>query len=126
MVQTILGLDYLHKINIIHKDIKLENILMKVEEGELIFKIADFGCVTLLGDKAFYEGSMKPMIMPEVGIAGTPHYMAPEMHRALMTHYGDAIEEESKVNQDYYGPQLDTFSLGVTLYALFGGKKSPY
>ena len=43
-----LALDYLHYHNVIHRDIKLDNILInKIEEGELKVKIADFGLATL-------------------------------------------------------------------------------
>jgi serine/threonine protein kinase len=33
----------LHEIGIIHRDLKLENILMKLEGGKFIPKIIDFG-----------------------------------------------------------------------------------
>lgn len=44
MTQLLLGLDYMHSINIVHRDIKLDNILInKIEEDEFKVKIADFG-----------------------------------------------------------------------------------
>jgi serine/threonine protein kinase len=37
----------MHSINIAHRDIKLENILIsKIDEGEFQVKIADFGIAT--------------------------------------------------------------------------------
>lgn len=38
--QIICGLGYIHQLNIIHRDIKLENILI---DNEGVVKIADFG-----------------------------------------------------------------------------------
>lgn len=60
------ALDYLHNLDIIHRDIKLENILMN-DFGDV--KITDFGLAI--------EGRSKETEI--TGIAGTPLYMAPEV-----------------------------------------------
>ena len=44
-IQLILGLEYLHASNIMHRDLKLENLLLD-EEGYL--KIVDFGMARVL------------------------------------------------------------------------------
>jgi len=63
---VLLGLDYLHKINRIHRDIKAGNILLS-ERG--VVKLADFG-----------SASMKA---PANSFVGTPYWMSPEVILAM-------------------------------------------
>ena len=64
-MQLILGLKYLHDSNIMHRDLKLENLLLD-ENGYL--KIVDFGVAQVLRhNQVSYEK------------AGTPAYYAPEI-----------------------------------------------
>lgn len=61
--KILLGLDYLHKHSIIHRDIKTANILLN-SNGEV--KLSDFGCAK------YITAGVNSM-------AGTPGYMAPEV-----------------------------------------------
>lgn len=58
--------------NISHRDIKPANILIFEENGEIIFKLADFGLSKL--DKSLYEENIE-----RSNACGTINYMSPEM-----------------------------------------------
>jgi polo-like kinase 4 len=59
------GLLYLHSNNIIHRDLKLANLLL---QGDTV-KIADFGLATQLTDSAEECSTL----------CGTPNYISPEI-----------------------------------------------
>ena len=63
--QTMLGVDYLHYKNVIHKDIKPENLLIDKNDN---VKIADFGCSEIILSKT-----------ADTKYNGTLPYMAPEL-----------------------------------------------
>lgn len=93
MEQLLLTLDYIHRRRIVHRDIKLDNILInQVEEGEEFhIKIADFGLSDFIksGSGLLYSA------------CGTPSYIAPELLRGTG-----------------YNTKCDIFSLGSVLYNL--------
>jgi serine/threonine protein kinase len=69
LYQLLIGLRYLHKINIMHRDIKLENILIRGAAKDNISPvIVDFGL-------AEYENSKEFVYIR----CGTPGYVAPEV-----------------------------------------------
>ena len=89
--QIIEGLRYCHSKNILHRDIKLDNILLN-SEGDI--KICDFGVSKLVKNGE---------IMTEQ--CGTPAYIAPEVFE----------------NKGYEGYASDIWSAGVVLYAMLYG-----
>lgn len=93
--QALEGLQYAHRRNVLHRDLKPHNLLLNAE-GSL--KISDFG---LLKEVA----QLLPGRTPHSTILGTPHYMAPE--QAL----GEPLDERS-----------DIFALGSTFYHIFSGR----
>jgi len=93
-VQIVLGLQYLHRRGICHRDISLENILVTMDE---VCKIGDFGQARILGE----EHSMNVKGRK----AGKRGYMAPEIFS----------------NQDVDMISADVFSLGVCLFVMLSG-----
>ena len=69
--QILVGLNYLHENNVIHRDIKGSNLL--VSKDRKIVKLADFGAAKKLStlEKSRYGSS----------VVGTPYWMAPEVIR---------------------------------------------
>jgi len=59
---------YLHCHEIVHRDIKLENIVID-DERKLLLKLVDFGFAR--------HDSNEPI---RTDVCGTPNYMAPELH----------------------------------------------
>ena len=82
---------YLSSKRIIHRDLKLENILMSSKTSDCEFKLADFG-LSCYADSAIKSCS------------GSPGYMAPEVLR------GAKICTKS-----------DVFSAGVVIYTMLSG-----
>ena len=89
--QCLDGLEAIHDSNIVHRDIKLENLMLSGNDYTL--KYIDFGFAT---EKS--NGYLTNFL-------GTPNYAAPELH----------------LKQPYLGVYEDIFSLGVTLFIIVTG-----
>ena len=87
------GLRYLHRNNIIHGDIKPDNMMLSDEEG--VVKLTDFG-----SSANFERGDTM------VKTNGTPAFMCPEMCEA----------------KPYRGRVADCWALGVCLWFMLFGK----
>ena len=73
MEQVLLTIDFVHKQRLIHRDVKLDNILIKRAEGNYFeVKLADFGLTVELPDNRDEK---------LWDLCGTPCYVAPEMLR---------------------------------------------
>jgi len=93
---TINGLEYCHRRKVIHRDLKLENILIDTK-GTI--KIADFG----LSNTITFGKKMNTS-------CGTPSYIAPEIVRPP-----EIVDSKSS------GAECDIWSLGVILYCMICG-----
>ena len=97
------GLVHLHSVGIVHRDLKLENILLSERDGSTIPKIADLGLAHVFERAADGKGWA---LGPITGFYGTRSYMAPEI---------------ASVSALYDGFASDVWSLGVCLFALLAG-----
>ncbi|KAL4424182.1 hypothetical protein ABPG75_001483 [Micractinium tetrahymenae] len=103
--QLIQCLQYLHSKGVVHRDVKLDNLLL-VEPGDISrIKIADFGFAKKL------HGGLDAMKT----VCGTPEYIAPEVIEKLMTPHDKPLRNPS------YGPPCDLWSAGIVLYMLLAG-----
>eukprot|EP01046_Picozoa_sp_COSAG06_P010796 COSAG06_NODE_597_length_13926_cov_11.086497_12_plen_369_part_01 len=96
--QMCAGVEYCHGQSVIHRDLKLENVLVS-RTGAL--KIADFGV----------SKDTSVSSMPKTSV-GTISYMAPEV--TMVSKSGSGVID--------YGQQADIWSLAVILYVLTCGQ----
>ncbi|XP_077396928.1 MAP/microtubule affinity-regulating kinase 4 isoform X3 [Festucalex cinctus] len=89
--QIVSAVHYCHQKNIVHRDLKAENLLLDANSN---IKIADFGF-----SNEFMAGSKLDTF------CGSPPYAAPELFQG----------------KKYDGPEVDIWSLGVILYTLVSG-----
>lgn len=126
---TVTGLKYLHDLNIIHRDIKLHNVLVTKDTCGFLFKLSDFGfaCFDVecdLNDSlniSEFEFSTSILKKKYYKLCGTPYYMAPEIilnieeFEQLAT---PEIETTNKKFVKFYDKKIDLWSYGICLFEL--------
>lgn len=94
------AISYLHKRDIVHRDLKLENILLsqnpKDPTDKLHIKVTDFGLSVVKGGVG-HDNMMQDF-------CGTPIYMSPEI-----------------IDNKAYSQQCDVWAMGVIMYSLLCG-----
>ena len=87
---------YLHKNNIIHRDIKSANILIDINNN---IKLIDFGVSKIMNSYMKFTKSF----------VGTPLYMSPELFKNVL-----------------YDSKIDIWALGIILYQMTHASKLPF
>ena len=112
--QIVQGLIRIHKENIIHRDLKLDNIMVhfdnEIDKINLnmmkgTIKIIDFGISKILSSSDGYATSL----------VGTPYYTEPEIL--------ENMKKENKDKNFHYSKEADIWSLGCICYEMIDGKK---
>lgn len=98
MRQVLSGLAYIHAKNVVHRDLKPDNILLHGKAPYQV-RIADFGM------SIFHN----PLDAPMRNVVGNPLFMAPEIWK-----------------RSGYGKEVDLWSLGVIMYTMLSGKYPLY
>jgi eukaryotic-like serine/threonine-protein kinase len=96
------GLQTIHQADIIHRDLKSQNIMLASRNGSACAVLMDFGLARELSARTF--STQSDLTKPGV-IVGTPNYMAPEQFE------GKELT-----------PATDVYALGIVLYELVTGK----
>ncbi len=90
------ALNSCHEKNIIHRDIKDDNIFVSPDG---VYKLGDFGVSKALKDKSRAES-----------VKGTPNFIAPEVY----------------LGKEKYDNTVDLYSLGIVLYKLLNKSRNPF
>uniref|UniRef100_A0A670XVB0 protein kinase C n=1 Tax=Pseudonaja textilis TaxID=8673 RepID=A0A670XVB0_PSETE len=93
ILQILVALRHLHFKNIVHCDLKPENVLLASADPFPQVKLCDFGFARIIGEKSFRRS-----------LVGTPAYLAPEVLR-----------------NKGYNRSLDMWSVGVIIYVSLSG-----
>jgi serine/threonine protein kinase len=92
--QLVSAVEYIHSLGIVHRDIKMDNVLCRDVANEVRVMLSDFELATSVDNDAEMQRC-----------CGTLGYLAPEM-----------------LAREQYGTLADCFSLGVVLYQLTTGR----
>ncbi|KAM9985232.1 hypothetical protein ACTFIZ_008768 [Dictyostelium cf. discoideum] len=97
IAQIVNGLEFIHSCGIIHRDLKLDNLIF---DRNGIIKIVDFG----LSEIGFIGNTIENNKLNKKCL-GTPYYMAPEV-----------------INNTGYGKTIDWWALGIIIFEMLSGE----
>jgi tRNA A-37 threonylcarbamoyl transferase component Bud32 len=122
MLQIAEGINYLHGMDLVNRDLKPDNILVKRDhlasedstsapqaEAFWIAKVSDFGTMKLKMESTAYENQTMPI--------GTTMFMAPEA-------YG--LENGDKQPERFHPKKLDVYSFGLICFCVLIGEPTPF
>ncbi|CAN8069132.1 unnamed protein product, partial [Agarophyton chilense] len=98
MRQLLSALHYIHSKNIVHRDVRPQNVFLSATKFPMSVALGDFGYSNFVSDKRVNMDVLTTMV-------GIPPYMAIEICR-----------------RKKYGPLADVWSAGVVLYEMLSGE----
>ncbi|XP_012880763.1 PREDICTED: receptor-interacting serine/threonine-protein kinase 3 isoform X1 [Dipodomys ordii] len=98
--EVVLGMSYLHDLELLHRDLKPSNVLL---DSELHAKLADFGLSRFQGKSLSGAGSLES--------GGTLAYLAPEL-------LANVNQKASKAS--------DIYSFGILMWAVLAGREAEF
>lgn len=93
-VQLVHALAHLHSKGFVHRDVKLENVLVRCLERDIQVALGDFGYVNFANGARVLRS-----------LVGTPVYVAPEI-----------------IKNELYGAPVDMYAMGVLLYRMLSSR----
>ncbi|HEX9161902.1 MAG TPA: serine/threonine-protein kinase [Thermoanaerobaculia bacterium] len=104
-IQALTGLDHLHSMGLIHRDVSAENIMLSQDHhGKLLVKVIDFGIAKSLAESEGNAG------LTQTGMfLGKLKYASPEQAGYLKE--GERLD-----------PRTDLYSFGIVMYEMLSGR----
>eukprot|EP00415_Alexandrium_ostenfeldii_P002852 UN2852 len=111
--QLLEAVDFMHGRGVMHRDLKLENVLLVSRDSDVDTKVCDFGIAKIAEPAPCVEPPTSDAVMPLTMQRGVPRsssfkgsnlYLAPEL-----------------IRQEEYGPEIDVWAVGVITYGLLAG-----
>jgi serine/threonine-protein kinase len=104
-IQALSGLDHLHSMGLIHRDISPENIMLSQDHhGKLLVKVIDFGIAKQLAEGEGGQG------LTQTGMfLGKLKYASPEQAGFLK-------------EGEHLDPRSDLYSFGIVMYEMLAGR----
>src|SRR5258708_10989785 len=104
-IQALNGLEHLHSMGLIHRDISPENIMLSHDHhGKLLVKVIDFGIA-----KQLAEGADGQWLTQTGMFLGKLKYASPEQAGFLK-------------EGEHLDPRSDLYSFGIVMYAMLAGR----
>jgi serine/threonine protein kinase len=105
-IQSLTGLDHLHSMGLIHRDVSPENIMLSQDHsGKLLVKVIDFGIA-----KSLAEGEGGGQGLTQTGMfLGKLKYASPEQAGYLK-------------EGEHLDPRSDLYSFGIVMYEMLAGR----